>query len=100
MAYFIKQTDEIFPIAADFSDVLATGETITEENSEVIAYDSSDIDVSSTILVSGSKSVLGSLLLVKVQAGEDGKKYKVTFKAVTSNNNIYELDIFMIIKNE
>jgi len=100
MAYFIKQTDEIFPIAADFSDVLATDETITKESSEVIAYDSNNDDVSSTILVADSKSVLESLLLVKVRAGVDGKKYKITFKAVTSNNNIYELDIFMIIKNE
>lgn len=100
MAYFIKQTDEKFPIAADFSDVLATGETIVAETSEVIAYDSGDNDVSSTILVEDSKSVLESLLLAKVRAGVDGKKYKVTFKAMTSNNNIYELDIFMIIKNE
>ncbi len=100
MAYFIKQSDEIFPITADFSDVLATGETITEESSEVIAYDSNNIDVSSTILVADSKSVLGSTLLIKVQAGIDGKKYKITFKAVTSNNNIYELDVIMIIKNE
>ena len=100
MAYFIKQTDEIFPIAADFSDVLATGETIVKESSEVIAYDSKDEDVSATILVSDSKSVLESLLLAKIQAGTDGKKYKITFKAATSNSNIYELDIFMIIKNE
>ena len=99
MAYFIKQTDEIFPIAADFSDVLATGETITEESSEVTAYDSGDNDVSSTILVADSKSVSESILLVKVQAGGDGKKYKITFKAMTSNNNIYELDVIMIIKN-
>ena len=100
MAYFIKQTDEIFPIAADFSDVLATGETIVTESCEVTAYDSDDIDVSSTILVANSKDVLGSILLIKVQSGTDGKKYKITFKAVTSNSNLYELDVTMIIKDE
>jgi len=99
MAYFVKQTDEVFPIAADFSGSLGEGETLTSEDSTITAYDDQGQDVTDEILVSGSKAISGSQLLIKVQAGTDEDKYKITFKAVTNDNNVYELDVFMLIQN-
>lgn len=95
MDNFTKQPTEKYFVAADFSRALDEGETIVLNNSTVIAYDADGNDVSATVLESGTKQIDGAKLLIRVKDGTSGEKYKITFKAVTSQSNIYEHDITM-----
>jgi len=93
---FKKQSDETISIKADFTNAIESGEVILA-TSIVTAYDSSDIDVTSTI-ISGDPTILNPAITIKIQGGEDGKKYKITFQAITTEHT-YELDIFMLIND-
>ena len=94
-----KQPDETFPIAVDFKNVLADGESIDSGASTVKAYDAATgVDVSNSFLVSGSMTVDGTKLVVKITDGSENNVYKVTFKAVTNLSNTFEQDIFVAVK--
>lgn len=97
MERFHKQPNEKFPIAADFSAVLAENESIDGNNSSVVAEDENGTDVSSSVLVSSSMTVDGPRLIVTVTGGDAGKRYKITFRCHTTTGNIYELDVQMIV---
>ncbi len=97
--YFEKQSDEIQFICADFAGDIETSEALTVGSSTVTAYDSNDVDVSSTI-ISGALAAVGTQAMkIKIQAGTDGEKYKLTFKAITDAGETKELDIYMIIND-
>jgi len=99
LEYFTKQPYETFMVAADFSADLDTGETITEGTSDVIAEDKNGDDATSDVLTIGAKVVDEGLLKIRVKDGtENLTPYKITFRAVTSLVNKYELDISMRIK--
>lgn len=88
---FTKQPSEIYPISVDYSDVLDTGETISSES--VTATDSAGTDVTATLI--DSTEISGSTIKAVIKAGTTGNKYKLTFKATTSDSNLYEDDITM-----
>jgi hypothetical protein len=100
---FKKQPNEKFPISIDFADDLQSSETIS--SAEVIAYDRDETDVSSTIL-SGVASIVDGedqdgtthANAKVVHAGTNNMRYKVTFRATTSDGNVYEADVFFIVK--
>lgn len=95
---FTKQPSEAFTIQASFTNVLDTGETITLGNSTVIALDNAGVDVTATVIFTGSKSVDGVYLKAKVQGGtEAASPYKITFLASTSLSNVYEKDVLMTV---
>lgn len=101
MDKFTKQSYESFTVAANFSNNMASDETITSQT--VVAIDSNGLDSSTIVLEQASVSNDGSfkvLVLVKdgtqVLSGKDG--YKITFKAVTSIGHKWELDIMMKVK--
>jgi len=99
LGYFTKQNSETFFISADFTDVLETGETITVGSSSAVAEDSTGTVATSDVIEAGSLAVSGSQLKVKVKAGTEAlSPYKITFKAVTSLNNIWEKDVEMGIR--
>ena len=105
MDMFTKQTYEEFYIAGDFSededgnDILDSGETIVLASSTVAAEDKDGTDVSSTVLDQSTKTVDGSQLKMLCKAGaEASSPYKITFKAVTSSGNKYEIDVRMNIE--
>ena len=88
---FTKQPDEQYPISVDYSNILGDGETISAK--DVKAYDSSDTDVTSTLI--DSSTIVGETIKAVVKAGTSGQNYKITFKATTSDSNIYEDDVTM-----
>lgn len=90
---FTKQSSEEFPISVDFTNLLITAETISIL--EVIAYDESSIDVTSTVI--SNSSIDGVLCKVIVKNGVNKEKYKITIKITTSNSYKYEADVYMQI---
>jgi len=93
---FIKQPSETFTIAGDYVNVLETAETITLGSSSVTSTDVNG-DPAPGVL-SGIPSVATSRLKQKIQGGtEELSPYKITFLAVTSLANAFEIDVFMEI---
>jgi len=93
MARTLKSPNEKVSISVVFD--LETGETIAAENVTVTVYDWEDEEITG-IFVSGSVSVSGATATARVQAGTDGEKYKVVFKATTTNH-IYEEIHYIIV---
>jgi hypothetical protein len=86
-----KQPDESYPVYADFVNVLATGETLLIPGCDVLVEDSAGADVTVS-LVSGL-AVQGTKLKTQLIGGaEEASPYKITFQAVTSLGNVYEID--------
>lgn len=94
---FTKQVDETFTIAADFSNVLASTESIQAGSSSVTAVDSGGETATATVL-SGSPTINddGDQLRIRVRAGAVASSpYKITFLAVTDAANTFEKDVYM-----
>ncbi|MDY6957797.1 MAG: hypothetical protein SVK08_01435 [Halobacteriota archaeon] len=99
--YFSKQNYETFTVAANFTNVMNSDETIVLASSDVVAEDKDGNDVSDTVLVSGSKAVDGFNLKIRVQAGTAASSpYKITYKAVTNVGEQYEVDQFMEVEEK
>jgi hypothetical protein len=99
MDSFTKQPSEEFYIAGGFTNVLQTGETIVEGSSTVTAVDTSDdSDASTIVLEQATKTVDGVYLKMQCKAGENNGKYKITFRASTSDGNLFEVDVLMRVK--
>jgi len=91
---FFKQPAEEFVIAGKFDTVLLTGETIVAATSTIVAEDKDGFDVSSEIL--SGKEVDSYYLKTTVLGGEVANSpYKITFTAVTSLGNVWEVDAKM-----
>ena len=96
---FEKQISEEFTISGGISDVAITGETVILAGSSVSATDKDGTDASSAVLYGSNISVSTTFLKVKVKAGTVAlSPYKITFKMVTSEDNLYEKDVLMYIK--
>jgi len=95
---FVKQPWEQFYIAADFSLVLGDAETIDGVNSEITAADYDGNDLTTDLIEAGSEQVDGDYYKVRCKGGVDKTNYKITFRAVTSLDNQYELDVRMKVK--
>lgn len=96
MAIFIKQPAETFTIAVDFTDRMATGEALS--SATVTAIDSKGATQTTTVIA--SSSVSSPNVLVRVKAGTDGERYKITVTATTSTTEVYEADVIMRVKSE
>jgi hypothetical protein len=87
---FFKQPAEEFVIAGKFNTVLLTGETIIVGSSSINAVDK-DGNAANSIL--SGKAVDGYYLKTTVKGGlVASSPYKITFVAVTSLGNIWEVD--------
>jgi len=92
---FVKQPWESMVPYEDLEDQLETGETIVIGSSSVTVVDSNGDDASATVF-SGSPYVADVYKLCqRVVDGTDGETYTITFKAVTSLNNKWEVDCKM-----
>lgn len=96
MASFTKQPSELFTIAIDFTDRMATGETLA--SAVVTAATVAGVDATATVIV--SSSVSSPNVLVRVQAGTDGVDYKITAVATTATAEVYEADVVMRVRSE
>lgn len=90
---FKKQPDEIKRYQIDYSEWLATGETLTSVDTDVIVMNPASGDVGEPTLSIGSTQILGDFFVYYVSAGTDGKRYKVTFQANTSDAQLVESEI-------
>jgi hypothetical protein len=96
---FTKQPYEEFMIAGDFTQVLESTETIVVGTSTVTATDkSTGEDTSATVLDASTKEVDGTQLRCRCRAGLTGEQHKITFRAVTSEENKWEIDVIMKVK--
>jgi hypothetical protein len=95
MNQFVKQSDEIITFSMDYTNLLDTGETIASKT--ILAYDSGNNNVTSSLIV--TSTIVDSVVKVRVQAGTNGYKYKITIRITTSDSNVYEEDVFMLIQN-
>ena len=96
LAIFTKQSYEDFPISADFSKDMATGETLISQT--ITAIDNAGDDATASILSTPTNDG-ATQALIRVFAGTEAlSPYKVTFRVVTSIGNKWELDIKMKVK--
>ena len=97
MSKFEKQPSEEYPISIDFSEVLDDDETISTVDVSAKYYHGGSGDA--TLDVIGSSSISDQTIIVNVKNGTDGCIYKITAVIETSGNNIYEEDIYMMVKD-
>ena len=97
--YISKQPAETFIIGVDFSLLLAAGETISAGASTCVETDTTDPAEAVTIMDAGSLQVSADLksLLVRIAGGADGHVHKLSFRAATSANNVYEQDLLVMV---
>ena len=91
---FHKQPDEIKKYQVTYAEWLADGETVTNVDTEVSVVNPAASDVGEPTLTIGTTSIPGGTVFqYYVSSGTDGKTYKVTFKASTSDAQLVEGEI-------
>lgn len=92
MPSFTKQPYEAFSINVEFEKNMATGETISTAN--VFCKDMNGDTATSDII--GSTTINDTNIDAFIQNGSAAlSPYKITFRAVTSDGNKWELDVTM-----
>ena len=92
---FVKQPWESMVPYMDLEDQLETGETIVTGNSSVTVVNANGDDVSGDVF-SGNPYVADIYKWCqRVIDGTDGETYTISFKAKTSLNNKWEVDVKM-----
>jgi hypothetical protein len=96
---FYKQPSESFVIAANYDTVLVDGETLLVGDCEITATDKNGADVTSSVI--SGKEVDGAYLKTTVLGDTEItlQPYKITFVAMTSLGNIFEVDAKMNVVN-
>lgn len=102
MQNFIKQVNEVKTFSIDFSPVLATGETISSGNIDIDVIKMSDgSDVTATLLVAGSTTLSGSIILFRITGGTNNEIYKITVNTGnTSGSNKHEEDLVLVVSDD
>ncbi len=96
LARFYKQIAETFPVEVDFSNNMATAETISSQS--ITATDTAGAVATGDVLANPQNDG-AQACQVKVLAGTEAlSPYKITFKATTSEANVWELDILMMVE--
>lgn len=93
-----KQASEAYYISWDFSEVLATGETIA--SAAVVAVDMADSSVvTGTVTDVAKQTIATSYVYTWVKAGTDGHTYRLTCTATSSLAAVYELEGILAVRN-
>lgn len=92
---FNKQPSEIKKYQIDYSEWLSTGETITSVATAVTLLNSAAGDVGEPTLSVGTTQIIsnGTVFEYYMSSGTDGKRYKVTFQADTSDSQRVESEV-------
>jgi len=109
---FYKQPWETYLVGGDFSRVLESGEELVVGDCDITAIDMDDESAAPEVLDNSYKQVTtadeddidvtpvtNGMLMTRIQAGVDLAKYKITFKGSTNNDNQFEIDTYMNIKD-
>ncbi len=87
-----KQPFEAFPVYGKFGKVLVENELIDAELSSVIVSDVDGVE-DPTMIDLPTKNVQEDKLVIRIQNGDPAKSpYNVSFRAVTSLGNKWEVD--------
>lgn len=105
---FTKQSWEEFVIAGSIEDVIDTGELIDLDNSDIKAWQWDDLDTELTTsiieIATKAKDDTNHYLKVRIKGGDEDAGttnlglYKITFYIATDQDNKYEIDVKMKIK--
>lgn len=104
---FTKQPSEKFPVSVDFTQLLETDEiivtsTVTAWNGDVEATPIIDNVIIEATPTSDATPITNENKIVRVivKDGTSGITYKLTFQITTSDDNIYEEDVRMIVQDK
>ena len=93
-----KQPAEKIDAALDFAGRLELGETLSAVSS-FGAIDLADgSDTTTSIFAAPNPAVSGTQIVFWVQAGTDGHRYKLTFRASTSRGQTLEGDVVLVVR--
>lgn len=103
---FTKQNYEQFFIAGDLVNVLETGESIVLADTTITAINSDGDDATTEVLQAVTKALddspdggTNNMVKIRVQEGaEANSPYKITFRIPTDQNNKWEIDTKLKIK--
>lgn len=97
--YISKQPAETFIIGVDLSLLLAAGETISVGASACVEEDTTSPGSMVTIMYPGSLQTSADMksLLVRIAGGVNGHVHKLSLRAATSADNLYEHDIIVLV---
>ena len=84
-SFSYKFTTEVKPLSFDFSQVLASGETISTATCTVLVIDGTDSNPSNVL--SGGTSIIGFKVYQQVQSGVAGVTYRLVTTVTTSAGN-------------
>jgi uncharacterized surface anchored protein len=95
-----KQPWEVLPITMRFSDNMDAGEVIDKAQSSVMAVDmATGEDVSNSVLGADFSIIESNKIFVTVKGGENGKKYKINFRAYISETKKLEEDLLFRVRD-
>lgn len=97
MNTFQKQPAEAYTIAIEFLNKLPTGATVS--SGTVSAFDVQAAATDNTVLASTTATTTDTQARVKVQAGTNGKDYKITFAVTLSDSSVLEEDVLMQVRS-
>jgi hypothetical protein len=84
-SFSYKFTGETKPLSFDFSQVLASSETLSTAACTVVVIDGTDANPSN--ILSGGASIIGSKIYQLVQSGVAGVTYRLVATVTTSAGN-------------
>ena len=91
---FNKQPADVKKYQIDYSDWLASGETVDSVSTDVTLLNPAVGDSGEPTLSVGSTNIIGGEFFVYyVSLGTDKKHYKITFQADTSDSQTVESEI-------
>jgi hypothetical protein len=91
---FNKQPADIKKYQIDYSEWLATGETVDSVVTAVTLLNPADGDVGEPTMTVGTTQIVGgNVFEYYVSLGTDGKRYKITFQASTSDSQTVESEV-------
>lgn len=85
-------------IGIDFTDRLGSGDSVS--SASITAEDENGTDVTSTIIESGTQTLSGNTVSVRVKSLTDGKKYLVRIKAITGAGDKKQGSILAVGKED
>ncbi len=96
METFDKQPAESYLIAVEWAGKLPLGAALVSGTVEATRFP--DLVVDNSVISNVLASVSGTQSIIKVQAGEHGRDYRITFMMSLSNGDLLEEDVLMQVR--
>lgn len=90
-----KRPDEKFTIEIDFTDDMASGDTVASETVE--AFDQADPTTDLTATLTENLSEASGIVGCRIKAGTAGKTYVFRFQITTAAGDKFEHDVLVAV---